>query len=95
VREKGGNASLGELMGGAESSSMKLANLKDVLGEKMQDMPRNAVGRFRLVKALQQRYGDGFRNIPGVKGLIKEFDDEVEFDGVLGKLRKIKIKKGK
>jgi hypothetical protein len=95
MRPKEMNTSLGELMGGAEKSPMKLANLGDILGEKMQEMPRTAVGRFRLVKALQQRYGDGFRNIPGVKGLIKEFDDEIEFDGVLSKMKAIRPKREK
>lgn len=95
MRPKGTNASLGELMGGAEKSPMKLANLSEILGEKMQEMPRTAVGRFRLVKALQQRYGDGFRNIPGVSGIIKEFDEEIEFDGVLSKMKAIRPKREK
>ena len=85
--------SLGELMGSAGKSDMSLTNLPQILGEKMQEMPRTAVGRFRLIKALQQRFGDGFRNIKGVKGIIKQFDDDIQFEGVLSRMRKIKSKR--
>jgi len=94
VRKAGGVASLGELMGGAEKQSMTLDNLGEILGEKMQEMPKNSVGRFRLMKALQQRYGNGYRNIPGIKGIIKEFDDSVAFDGVIKKMKNINKNKG-
>ncbi len=90
MRAKGGNASLGELMGGNKEMSMD--NIQDILGEKMQEMPKNSVGRFRLIKSLQQRFGNGFRNIPGVKDIIKQFDDDVAFEGTLGKMRMIKPK---
>lgn len=88
-----GKASFGEIMGGADKQSMTLTNLPEILGEKMQEMPRNAVGRFRLVRALQQRYGNGYRNIPGIKALIAEFDEDIEFHGSLDKMKAIKSKK--
>lgn len=90
MRAKGGNASLGELLGGAQE--MSLDNIQDILGEKMPELPRNSIGRFRLIKSLQQRFGNGFRNIPGVQGIIKEFDDDIEFKGTLDKMRAIKPK---
>lgn len=93
-RPSGGNATLGELMGGKEQS-MSLSNIKDILGEKLPELPRNSVGRFRLVKSLQQRFGDGYRNIPGVQGILKEFDEEIEFEGVLSRMKKIKPQRSK
>jgi hypothetical protein len=88
MREKGGSATLGELVG--KQSDMSLAKISDVLGEKTPDLPRNNVGRFRLTQALKQRFGEGFRNIPGVRNIIKDFDEEMRFDHLLGKMKKIK-----
>lgn len=94
MREKGGNATLGELIGGA--SEMSLTNLPEILGEKMPELPKTKVGRYRLVRALRHRFGDNYRNIPGVKGLIAEFDDDLRHEGVRKKLSGIKpIKKEK
>ena len=95
MRPKNTQASLGEIMGGADKQSMSLSNLPQILGEKMQEMPRTAVGRFRFIKALQQRFGDGFRNISGIKGMIKEFDDDIAFEGVIANMKKIKAPKKK
>lgn len=85
--------SLNELMGkaGSKAGNMSLDDLKDILGERMPEMPRNQVGRFRLIRSLKQRFGDGFRNIPGVKGLIKEFDEDIEFQQKLDKMKSIKV----
>lgn len=88
MRAKGGNATLGELIGGAKDMSLK--ELPEILGEKMQDMPRNSVGRHRLIRSLSQRFGPGFRNIPGVKNIIKEFDDEIEFSRLKSKISSLK-----
>lgn len=92
MRPRGGNATLGELLGGV-GQNVNLENLHQVLGEKMPELPRNAVGRFRLVKSLQQRFGNGFRSIPGVANIIKEFDEDVRFSGVIEKASAIKPKK--
>ena len=87
-------AHLGEIMGAAgnktQSGKLSMEDLPDVLGEKLPDLPRNPVGRFRLVRALKNRFGDGFRNLPGVSNIIKEFDTEVEFEGTIAKMKKIK-----
>lgn len=94
-----GKASLAELMGSSGANGgLKLSRLRDVLGDAMPEMPRNAVGRHRLLSALQQRFGDGFRSIPGVRGLLGEFDSEVAHHGRMAQLRQIKYsppKKGK
>ena len=93
MREPGSHATLGEILGSTSTEGMKLSNLKDILGEKMPDLPMNAVGRFRLVKALQQRFGSGFRSIPGVSNIIKDFDEEVSFSDTVARMGKIKPQK--
>jgi len=90
--------SLAELMGGegaAKSSSLTLDQLPLILGDAMPEMTKDNVGRFRLIKALQQRYGKNFRRLPGVSGLIKEFDEDVKFEHQVGKMKKIRIMEAK
>lgn len=87
-------ATLGELMGSAGKRDMSLNNLDSILGEKMPDLPRNRIGRYRLMRALRNRFGNDYRNIPGVRDIVAEFDDEIRFDGVLGRMKKIKTQKG-
>lgn len=91
MRPRGGKATLGELMGGAQSMSLK--DLPDILGEKYPELPKNKVGRYRLVRSLRNRFGNEYRNIPGVKGLIEEFDEEIRYQGVLDKIKKVKPRK--
>lgn len=95
MRPKNMQASLGETMGkAAEKSSMTLADLPDILGpDKVMDMPKNRVGRHRLLKGLQQRFGNGYRNMPGVMELVKEFDEEIEFTKLIEKMRVAQPKK--
>jgi len=92
-----GRASLRELMGagGDKGGELRMADLGDILGDGMPDLPKNGVGRFRLIRALQQRFGRNFRSLPGVSGLIQEFDDDVEFDGVVSKLKGVKVQRSK
>ena len=78
------NATLGELLGDAgNKASLSLKDLPTILGEKMPDLPRDRVGKFRLIQSLQIRFGDGFRNLPHIKGIIEEFDKEVETENVI------------
>ena len=87
-------ASLNEIFGkGGEKEEFDLSDLKDILGEKMPEMPFSAVGRVRLLKALKIRFGDGFRNIPKLKGLISKFDDEIKTDLDMRKIKRIKMEK--
>ncbi len=84
MREKGGNATLGELLGKAGSKAdLSLKDLPMILGEKMPELPRDRIGKFRLIQALQVRFGDGFRNLPMIKGILNEFDQEVETENVI------------
>ena len=91
ARPKGGLAVLGELTG--KTKSMSLSDLDDILGEKRPELPKNKVGRYRLIRSLRHRFGNGYRNIPGVKGLIDEFDEEIRFNGVLDQMKAIKPKR--
>jgi hypothetical protein len=91
MRAKGGNATLGEIVGGVRE--MSLEKLPDILGEKMIDMPKNKVGRYRLIRSLRNRFGDNFRNIPGVKDIVKEFDEEIKYEGLKKRLGSIKAPK--
>lgn len=89
----GKKVSLAEIMGksgASKGTDLSLSHLPDLLGEGMPELPRNAVGRHRLVRALQQRFGANFRSLPGVKNLVKEFDSEIEFEGRVRKVSAVK-----
>ncbi len=83
--------SLAELMGKQAANGISLKQLPDILGDAMPELPRNAVGRFRLITALQQRFGDNYRVLPGVSNIVKEFDDEVALNGKIAKIAAIKL----
>jgi len=85
-------ASLNEIFGkSGEKEEYELGDLKELLGEKMPEMKFNAVGRVRLLKALKIRFGDGFRNIPKLKSLIKQFDGEIKTDLDIRKIKMMKM----
>ena len=84
MRAEGKPAGLGELLGSAASKQdMSLKDLPELLGEKMPDLPRTRIGKFRLVNALSQRFGPGYKNIPMVSKIIEEFDEEVKLENVI------------
>lgn len=86
------NASLSELMGSAASGGLKLSNLHELLGHATPELPRDAVGRHRLIMALHQRFGPNFRSLPGISGLIKQFDDELAVEKKVAQIKQIKLK---
>lgn len=77
-------------MGSSGAQGMQLSKLHEVLGEKTPELPRNPVGRHRLVTALAQRFGPNFRSLPGVTDLMKQFDGEIEFERKLARIKAIK-----
>ena len=87
---------LNELMGSRGSSAkakkLSLDDLGELLGEKMPKLEFHPVGRLRLTTALRNRFGDSYRNLPGISDILSEFDKEVDF-GI--KLQKMKMLKGK
>lgn len=89
-------ASLNEIMGKAGSTAkakkLSLSDLPALLGEAMPEIPHTPVGRLRLTMALRNRFGDNFRNIPGVKDIMSEFDEEAKFNVKLHEMKMIKSK---
>lgn len=94
MRDSNKPASLGELMGkGFEGrSKLSLDDLPKLLGEKMPKMEYDRVGRIRLINALSQRFGPGFRTIPGVSDIIEHFDEEIKVATAIKMNRKLKEK---
>ena len=84
MREQGSPAKLGELLGeSSHKSQLTMKDLPELLGEKMPEMPMNRVGKYRLTQALKNRFGLGYRNIPMIQGILKEFDDNMKVDNVV------------
>jgi len=91
---------LNEMMGkrGQKAAAKKLSldDLGELLGEKMPKLEFHPVGRLRLTSALRNRFGDGYRNLPGIDDILKEFDQEADFNIKLQKMKMIKAStKGK
>lgn len=87
--------SLKELVGKHPLTDLSLENLSEFLGERTPEIPLNNVGRIRLIRALKQRFGPQFRLIPGVKKLLKEFDEKIQFEkDVMSLKTKGKLKNG-
>lgn len=92
---KGKKVSLAELMGSTAAGGngkLSLKQLPEILGEAMPDLPRNSVGRHRLVRALQNRFGKNFRSLPGVTDLVKEFDRETDMERRIAQISSVKLK---
>lgn len=89
--------SLNEIMGkggsAAKSRELSLDDLGELLGERLPKIEFSPVGRMRLTTALRNRFGDGYRNLPGIDNILKEFDDHAKFNVKLAQMRQIKAKK--
>lgn len=87
-------AGLAELLGraGADAArkGLRLADLQEILGDAMPELPRDAVGRHRLIRSLKARFGPNFRALPGVSGLVSEFEEEIEYARKLEKIRSLR-----
>lgn len=92
-------ASLSEVMGKNASKlvqgGVKMSDLPELLGEAMPDIDLSNVGRIRLIRAIKQRFGANFRSLPGLKNIVKEFDDRAKLAVTTEKIRAVKMKKGK
>ena len=75
-------ATLAELLG-KDVEHLSLKDLPKILGEKMPDMPANRIGRYRLNNALKIRFGPGYKNIPGVKNILSDFDKNMETENIV------------
>lgn len=89
--------SINEMMGGsgerAKGGSLTLESLKDLLGERMPRLEFSPVGRLRLTTALRNRFGDSYRNLPGIDEVLKEFDAEAAFNVKLQEMKQIKARR--
>jgi hypothetical protein len=88
---------LNELMGSRgqqESRKLTLDDLGDILGERMPKLSFTPVGRYRLTTALRNRFGESYRNLPGIDDILKEFDKESEHTLKLSEMKMIKAKGG-
>lgn len=85
MRDNKSPASLGELLGDGFEHRTQLTfdDLPKLLGQRMPEITKDRVGRFRLMNALQMRFGDGYRNIPMLRGLLDEFDKEIHIESLV------------
>ena len=87
--------SLNELMGSAGNhrGNIALKDLPEILGDNLPELDHSPVGRIRLIRALKQRFGDNFRSLPGIKGIVQEFDEMADVEVTVQKLKNIKARK--
>ena len=89
--------SLSEVMGPnankLASGGAGLKDLPEILGEGMPKLDMSNVGRIRLIRALKQRFGSNFRSLPGLKEIVKEFDDHAKLAVTAEKLKALKVGK--
>jgi len=89
-----GKVTLNEMMGerGEKGGAKKLSldDLSTILGERMPKLEFSPVGRLRLTNALRLRFGDQYRNLPGITDIIKDFDKEAAFSVKLQEIKQIK-----
>jgi hypothetical protein len=76
MRDKNKQATLGELLGSGKNK-VTMDNLPEVLGLKMPELPKNRVGKLRLIHAFQQRFGVNYRQMPGVSDVLGEFEQNI------------------
>lgn len=58
---------------------IKVTGIENVFKpEEIPALEPTPLGRHRLVQALRMKYGETFRNKPGVSRLIKDFDEQTD-----------------
>jgi hypothetical protein len=91
-------STLNELMGkrgqSTESRKLTLDDLGDLLGERMPKLSFTPVGRYRLTTALRNRFGESYRNLPGIDDILGEFDKESAHNLKVTEMKMIKPRKG-
>lgn len=58
---------------------MDLGPIKDVLGDAMPEITPTPLGRYRLVSALQNKFGSNYRNTPSALKALTHFDNEHKY----------------
>ena len=89
---KGQTTTLNELMGQRgedfHKNGVELDDLPHLLGEAMPKLEFHALGRVRLMRALRQRFGDSYRNVPGIAHVISKFDEQAKAEMAHHELKK-------
>ena len=88
---------LNEIMGSsgekAKKRKLSINDLENLLGERMPKLEYSPVGRLRLTTALRNRFGDSYRNMPGIDDIMKEFDREADFNVKIQEMKQLKPRK--
>jgi hypothetical protein len=75
---------LGEVLGKkgeqAHGRGLELHDLPALLGEGMPKLEYHALGRVRLMRALRTRFGENYKNVPGIAAVIQKFDHEAKIE---------------
>ena len=85
-------ATVGEMLGAAgaelKGSRATIDDLPRLLGnDDIPDIPFNEMGRVRLIRALQKRFGSGFRSMQIANDIIRDFDEELQTRRAIGGIR--------
>jgi hypothetical protein len=87
---------INELMGSGgakgKSRSLTLDDLGELLGDRLPKLEYSPVGRMRLTTALRNRFGDGYRSLPGIDGIMKDFDEHAAFEVKKHEMKQIRAK---
>ncbi len=87
---RGGRISLGEIMGAKGGKEcLTCDDLPDLLGEGMPKLEYTPVGRIRLLRAIRNRFGANFRNLPGIEDALKDFDEQATHNVKLQQMKMI------
>lgn len=60
-------------------TTMNTDPIKNVLGDKMPALTPDALGKYRLLSALKNKFGPTFRNHPDAQASIKHFEKEYNY----------------
>ena len=71
----------------AKSRDLGLDDLEKLLGERMPKLEYTPVGRMRLATALRNRFGNSYRQLPGIDSIMKEFDEHAKFEVTKHRMR--------
>lgn len=66
-----------------DKEEVSLETLHEHLGEAMPEIDFDHTGKIRLVHALQQRFGQNYRSIPGVNKTISDFDHKMKLNSIM------------
>ena len=91
ARKVNGLATLGELMGkhggNAQSGGLSMENIHDLLGHEMPSIDYTPLGRIRLSRALQRRFGSNYKNIPGISQIINDFENKYKLERLVREIK--------